>query len=70
MFQDLIRIIPIPAIKADSFPDQVLCILADLIPLLAFHLIIAENDFLENFIIIIAVEGRIAAEHDIENYAC
>lgn len=70
MLEDLFGIDPIPAIKANSFPNEILGIFTNLFPLLAFHLIIAQNDFLQNFVIIIPIKWWISTEHDIENNSC
>lgn len=70
MLENLFGINSAPAVETDSFGNQVLGFWADLLPLLALHLVVAQNDLLEYFIVIVAVEGGVPAQHYVEDYAC
>ena len=53
----------------DQFVDKILSLSSNLVPLLSIVVEVAPSDHLKDLLIVIAVEGRVAAEQNVEHAA-
>ena len=58
-----------PLRPRDELVDQVLGLIGDVVPLLAIVVKDAARDHLQDFLVIVAVEGRVAAQQDVQHAA-
>ena len=59
-----------PLRLTDQLVDEVLCVVRDLVPLFAVEVELPFLDHLQDFLVVVAVEGRVTAEQDVEDAAC
>ena len=56
-----------PLRLGDQFFNQVFCVVGNLIPLLTIEIEDSFLDHLQNFLVVVTIERRIAAQQDIQN---